>query len=804
MLLGSLQCTQKGRVQPPAGSRGGAVYTDYFGGVWVTSEDAQEVVYYAPHTLATTIQQQQQLSFPLSTHDISIAPLSTSSPAYTVAFRCGTMRCTADKAFREERIYSLFPLSRPACDSDGSEHVLCIVTTCGTLAFIQVPTSHRHEPPLPETAVQPYQEVHLDVHVCAATVTSGSAQNLVLCCHDGDFTEVLRVAVVSSAERLDSSDSAAADAEYEVDAKGLFRVEGRIAVVLHDSVMDVLVTVSETGYVDVWDLASAKDVTAMYGSLSWDCSRYGAPTCALLCRDYLWVGLTTGQLLVFLFSSRDGAVATPQSHSVQLLRGHTSRVTGLLRMSLGTSVWSCAEDSAKVNVWDAASAAFRGSFVFPDIGLVAWQAGAVQVRTALWGIDGATGGPSLMQVTQSLLDPNGTQVHTREETRAHHCNEALLRAYQVFWRSMAQTLRHLLLGDAADASADAMESTSTALQLIWQDVSGAGDNSDVLDALHAMCDTLPRLRAAHCRGGAGGGDNARDLLSLVEACVTWHEQQGCVSREVEALLCSLNASSCETTCLTSLEDVEEEVLLLRARVDELQLELARIRDGRDSDAASEGGEEAIDETITKELQGAQDVLHDEVEKNRELKAQLSEAQSEVKVLTSQHTHMQQLLEASDEQVVQLRRSLLAAKRAAEVTASDVSSMFEMEARLHASQGVIAELSAKVDTLLNEADVTRASLHELQERQGAAKAVLQRVLNTQNDLADDVSSLVDDVSTAIASFKKSHRVVLTENAAALLGVVEESMYRLEMSIEKRLRDQQEWLHSLSPGLKAAMA
>lgn len=804
MLFGNLECTQKGRVRLPAEIRGGAVYADDFGGVWVTSEDAQEVLYYAPDALAAAIEQQQrQACPPLSTHGTSVAPLSTASPAYAVVFRCDAQKGTAGGVTREDRVYSLYSLSRHACVAGSSRRDLCIVTTRGTLAFVQMPANHCHDSPLREIAAQPYQEVHLDMHVCAATVTNGAVQNLVLCCHDGAFTEVIRVVVVSSAEQLDSVGSAAADKDCEVDATGLFRVEGRIEAVLHDSVLDVLVTVSDTGNVDFWDVASAKDVTAMYGSLSWDCDRYGAPTCALLCRDQLWVGLTTGQLLVFPLSNCPGGASPPLLHSAQLLRGHTSRVTGLMSMSLGTCVWSCAADSAKVNVWDAGTAALCGSFVFPDSGLVAWQAGAAHVRTALWGIDGATGEPSLLQVTQSLSDPNGTQARTREETREQHHNEALLHAYQVFWRSMARTLRRLLLGDAKDADAEAEEAMPTALQLIWQDASGAGDNRDVLDAIHAMCDTLRRLRAAHRRCDPEGSDYTRDLPSLMEACVTWYEQQGRVSREVEALLRALNACSSEATCLTSLEDVEEEVMLLRVRVDELQFELAQVSERRDSDAVHKGVAAATEDPIAVELQDAQAALRDKMEENRELKTQLSEAQREVASLTSQHAHTQQLLEASDEQVEQLKRSLLTAKRAAEVKVSDVSSMFEMESRLHESQGVVAELSAKVETLLNEADVARVSLRAFEERQAAAKEVLQRVLRTQNDLADDVGTLVDDVSAAIVTFKKCHRASLTEHAAALVGVVEEAMYRLELSVEKRLRDEQLWFQSLSHGLKAAM-
>ncbi|KAG5480323.1 hypothetical protein LSCM4_06089 [Leishmania orientalis] len=805
MHLGSLQCTQKGRVRLPSGSRGGAVYADDFGGVWVTSEDAREVVYYAPHTLAAAIEQQQQMSLPTSTHSASVAPLSTSPPAYTVVFRCDSPNCAAGHASRADRILSLFSFSRHACDGDSSRRDLCIVTTHGTLAFAHVPVSDRCEPPPSSapTAVQPYQEVRLGMQVCAAAVTSGTTQNFVLCCQDGAFTEVIRVAVLSPAEQPGSADSAAADGEYEVDARGLFRVEGRIDVVLHEPVLDVLVTVSDAGYVDVWDVASEKDVTMMYGSLSWDCDRYGSPTCALLHRGQLWVGLTTGQLLVFPFSICPSAASPPLSRGAQLLRSHASRVTGLLRMSLGTDVWSCAADSAKVNVWDAAGTAFRGSFVFPDVGLVAWQSGAAQLRTALWGIDGATGEPSLMQVTQTLSDPDGTQAHTREEISAQHRVDALLCAYQVCWRSVVQMLRHLLFDDAEDTEAAAGEAALIALKLIEQDADGAGDNGDVVGALHAMRDPLRRLREAHRQHDPESANIIRDLPSLMEACVTWCEEQRRVSHEVEALLRTLGASSSTATCLTSLADVEEEVLLLRARVDELQSELARISDRSDHEAVTREGGEASDNGIKEDLQGAQDALRDELWRNRELQVQLSEAQSELKSLTSQHARTQELLEASDEQVEQLKRSLLAAKRAAEVKLSDVSSLFEMESRLHESQGVIADLSAKMETLLNEADVTTASLQAFEERQAAAKEVLRRVLRTQNDLADDVGSFVDEVSAAIAGFQKCHRAAPAEHAAALVSVVEGAMHRLEASVEERLHEQQGWFHSLSQELKAAM-
>ncbi|KAG5479940.1 hypothetical protein LSCM1_06358 [Leishmania martiniquensis] len=798
MHLGSLQCTQKGRVRLPLGNRGGAVYTDDFGGVWVTADDARKVLYYAPHTLATSIEQQQQMSLPVSSNSASCVPLSSSCMPYTVAFHCD-----AGDAPQADRVHSLLFFSRHACDSGSPKCDLCIVTAHGTLAFVRVPVSDHEEPP-PATVAQPHQEVRLGMRVCAATVTCGATGHFVLCCQDGAFTEVIRVTVISPAEQLGSAGSAAAEGDYEVDATGLFRVEGRIEVVLHDPVQDVLVTVSGAGYVDVWDMPSAEDVTMMYGSLSWDCDRYGSPTCALLCHGRLWVGLTSGQLLVFPFSDRARAAPSPSSQGVQLLRSHTSRVTGLLRMSLGTDVWSCAIDSAKVNVWDAASAAFRGSFVFPDVGLLAWEAGAAHLRTALWGIDGVTGEPSLMQVTQALPDPNGAQVLTREETRAQHRAGALLHAYQVCWRSMLRMLRQLLFGDAEDTDADAGKVMLAALELVGQDAHDGGDNSDVLRAIRAIHEPLRRLRDAHRRDDPESGIETMDLPSLMESCATWHEAQSRALIEVDALLRTLNASTSETSRLTSLEDVGEEIVMLRARVDELESELARIGDRCDHDAVPRGGEESSVDVVDKDFQSAQDALSSELERNRELEAQLSEAQSELRSLASQHAHTQQLLEASNEHVEQLKRSLQAAKRAAEVKLSDVSSFFEMESMLHESQGVIADLSAKVETLLKEADVTTASLHAFQERQEAAKKVLQRVLCTQNDLADDVCSLVDEVSVAIAEFKKRQHAALAEHASAFVGVVEGEMCRLEMSIEERLHEQQRWLRSLSLGWKGIEA
>ncbi|KAG5506384.1 hypothetical protein JKF63_05887 [Porcisia hertigi] len=806
------QCTQKGRLRLSGESRGGTIHVDDFGGIWATSEDAQEVLYYAPHTLAAAMDQQRQVSLPPSTPGDPVESLSSSSPAHTVAFRCHTPTSEKGDASQDDRISAVFSFNRDVCDATGPRRDVCIVTQCGVLVFIRVPFGDGEEPSLLGSALQPYQEVCLGMRVCAATVTSGTAQHLVLCCYDGFFTEVIRAAVVAvnanSAEPLDSAVSATGDGECEVDATGLFRVEGRIATILHDPGLDVLVTISDTGYVDVWDAVSAQDATAIYGSLSWDCNRYGAPTCALLCRNYLWVGLTTGQLLVFPFSSCRGATSIPLSYSPQALRSHTSRITTLLSVSLGTVVWSCAADSPKVNVWDAASAVLSGSFVFPNSGLASWQVGATQVRTALWGIEGTTGELSFIQVTRSLSDSNGIQARNPEETSAQRRGEALLHAYQTVWRSVAQQLRHVLLGDAEDAHVDAGEATSSALQLMGNDASGVGDISDVVGAIHQMRKAARQLRAAHHRGDHRGEEKPTGLPSLIEAAVACHEQQGRVSHEVEALLRSLNAFSSKATCFTSLEEVAEEMILLRARVEELQLELTRMGDCRDDDTVIKTGEETANEIIAKELQGTQHTLSFALNENAELRAQLSEAQSEVTSLTSQLAQTQQLLEASGEEVGQLRRSLLAAKRAAEVTASDVSSIFEMESRLHESQGVIAELSAKVDSLVNEAGATSVLLQAFQEKQVAAKEVLQRVLRSQNDLADDVGAFVDTVGAAIVAFKKRHNDTLSEPAAAaaaaLTVVVEEEMNRLEESIENRLNDQQMWFHSLSQELKVTLA
>ncbi|KAK7202214.1 wd40 repeat domain-containing protein [Novymonas esmeraldas] len=821
-MFNSLECAQKACVPLPAVCRGGVVHADDYGGLWIVSGDAQEVVYCtAPEALAATAPEHGHSEAHLlpgggAASSPSEATAAAATAPHRTAYRCGPSASGAAAASDEEGgsddgVHSVLFFSRDACAGDSRRRDVCVVTRRGTLAFISVP--QRSAPP---PTVQPYQVASLGIDVCATTATVGASQCVVLCCHDGAFTEVIRVTVAAvDGPGADGVPAPAAAVGCEVDASGLFRIEGRIAAVLHDPVAHLLLTVSDGGYVDVWDVAAARDVTAAYGALSWDPHRSGSPTCALLCRDRLWVGLTSGKLLIFDMvhgggaGGDDDAAATARPRDALLVRSHTSPITGLMAMSLGTSVWSCAAESAKVSVWDAASATLRGAFVFSEAGTAAWRVGAVQLHTSLWGVDAATGESSLLQVSQSLQDVSAALLQTRDEVQAQHRREAASRASRVCWQSTKHSLQALLFIDGVGSTGTAADATmSAAQQLAAREEGISEDDIDVLVGIHAICDGARRLCAAYqrehldccCRGGS-----AADLPLLIGECVAWHERQRRVSHEAEALLSGLRATDAEAAGMLTLEDVGEEVRHLRTRVDELQRELHHLKDIHgDGDAAGAGGgDEAAAAVMAVALQDARDALHAEQERCGSLQAQLREALAELESLTSQHAQAQQLLAAAEEDSAQLRRSLLAAKRAAEVSARDVSSVFEMESQLHKSHGVIAELSRKVDALLNEADATRESLLAFEARQTAAKEVVRRVLRTQHSIADDVGALVDHVRAATRAHTERHGASLDADVAALLSTVESAAYELEDSVEGRLRDQKAWLHTLSRELAASI-
>lgn len=810
MPFSSLECAQRGRVALPPGLRGGAVHADDFGGVWVITADGLTVLFYAATALEAAMHQAPSPTL-TSSFASSAAPLAPQPAPFTVAYRCHTDtqhdddsgEATATASEPQDRIHSLlFFHHRTACDACAPRGGGCLVTTGGTLVFLRVPgagdapdgAAAATSQEAAAVPLRPYQEVHLDMRVSATAAMRGA---LALCCHDGAYTEVIRAAVVPDGE-----------AAGEVDAVGLFRVGGRVAALLHDPAQDILVSVSDGGNVDVWDVAGGRDVTAVYGSLSWEPQRHGPPTCALLCHDRLWVGLTTGHVLVFPFAPRQPLPAASPAEAppaAQLLRSHTSSVTGLLRMSLGTSVWGCAADSAKVNVWHAVSAELRGSFVFPEAGLAGWQAGAAQLRTAVWGIDAVTGQPSLLQVTQALTDPSGTHVRTGDAVRQELRREALLRAYEVCWRAVVRAfdVSSLRADDAEDAADAIDEAAEVALAFVHGETGEeAATPSGILSDLRAASAGLRRLCATRRWGGSAG--EPMNVPAVMAECVAGCEERDRLAHSVQAMLRAVNAAaSAAEPPLMSLEDVADEVVHLRGRVDAQEQALSR----RSATEADEAVVAAAVEEATGHLQGellaAQAAVREAHQSCGALQARLEETQRELDTLAAQHAEAQRLLAKSEEQVEQLRRSLLASKRAAEVTATEVSSMFEMESRLRESQSVVAELSSKLDRLLNASEAADAQLRAFGEKQTAAKEVLQRVLHTQNALADDVGGLADVVGAAVSRLKKLHRCEPGGPVAELVETVETAMYEAEVSVEKRLRDQQSYFHSLAHELAAAI-
>jgi hypothetical protein len=788
-----------------------AVYADDFGGVWVVLAGAQEVYYYAAHTLAATMAER-----PATLPSCAATPAPT-MPQHTLAFRCDG-RPDAPPEDAQDRVLSVLFFNSDTNISASAQRRRdsCIVTEGGTMAFLRVPTAHDEIPVL----LQPYQEVHLNLQVCAATA---AADAIILCCFDGEFTEVVRAVVVGMSETsplegrcAHHSDAALPDAlcTCEVEATGQFRVQGRIHCVLHDDVHGALITVSDAGNVDVWDTAHSTDVTAQFGSPAWDVAKHGTATYALICRDKLWIGLTSGQLLVYSFvhSDRRGE-GSPAAAAGMLLRSHSSPIAGVLAMSMQSSVWSCVVGNGRVNVWDAADASFRGSFVFPESGIHSWHTGAMQLRTALWGVDGASGEPCLLQVSESLSEGNAYACDLAD-TRTRHTQEALLKSYRVCWRSLLRRFGAVRRGlrrdegndEALSEASDEGEMTA-ALQYIDADEHGleggggaavAEELLDTMTALHRLCVVD---RRAH-----GGRDRAVDVV-LEDFLREW-QCRADTRDDVVSFLRFVNTTDgrgSKSKAVHSLEDAQDEFTRLYGEVEELRKAVVEAEAAAHSRANEEIASATAEATaaLRNELESLREAWQDAAAQNEKLATQLQAAHAEMQSSAEQQTHLTQLLEDAETQLAETRKSLLATKRAAEVTASEVSSLFEMESKLHESQQVIAELSTKHEALVAAAEAKDAELRMFLHKQTAAKTALQSLLQAQNAMADNVGDFADVVVQLITDVTEGQRVVLGAPLRALLDAIQEQTRMLETSMESRLREQKKLFHTLSQELNAAV-
>lgn len=812
-----LQCVQKGRVRMPDDCRAAAVFADDYGGAWVLSADRQSVLYYTSHTLAAAMTQQAH-ALPSLTAPVA-APLSYATqslnppPPSTLAFCCSE---------KDDCVHAvLFFNSNATAAPEQHRRDACVVTEGGVVALLRVPTARDARP----TLLQPYQKVHLDLRVSAAATMPGA---VVLCCYDGTYTEVVRTVVVGEAAPTSSlptdvptaaasttalcphhSDAAVSDAmcTCAIEAAGLFRVEGRLACVVYDGVHRFLITISDAGNVDVWDVRSGCDATAQCGSPSWDTARYGTATCAVVCRDNLWVGLTSGQLLAFSLVSGDtGAMAVLRSHNVPL--------TDVVAMSMQSSVWSCAAGSGKVNVWNASDASFRGSFVFPASGVQAWCVGAAQVRTALWGIDGASGEPCLSQMTETLSRRDAL-LYGSDDVDAQREKESLLDAYRVCWRGLMRQVLSLSQRDDAAATAEEdadrawrSEHVVAAVARIDEDLGGADDVHNSVKDLLAVFKAVQRLCVLHQRLRGGGSSSVTAVVDSVlhdwQRCQQEREEVDEFLRSVRDMQVASSNADRNAQSADSLEDVLVCFTQLCTQVEELTAALAAAANTEEINAKTEAAVAEATEHLRREVTELQDALHDVEARNEEMEARLRVAEEDAEAAHERQGAAERLLEGTEAQLDETRKSLLASKRAAEVKATEVSSLFDMEAKLHEAQDVIGELSAQVEQLLRDMEGKKNEVASFHRREVAFKDVLKRVLQAQNAVADEVGDFADMVDALVVNPQREARGDSAKSTKDVLRRVAESACRLDASVESRLKDQVAWFHTLSHELRESVA
>lgn len=149
---------------------------------------------------------------------------------------------------------------------------------------------------------------------------------------------------------------------------------------------DVLLSISAHGNVDVWDLTEEHDVTERFGNLTYDTEQYGAPTCAVVVSDALWIGTLYGPVIAIDLTCRREAVGD----SLVVMKHHAGAVRSLMVMALGKRVWSCCEDG-EVAVWSTARRKPCGVFEMQKVALHSIAAASPQLTTMVWGVDALHG-----------------------------------------------------------------------------------------------------------------------------------------------------------------------------------------------------------------------------------------------------------------------------------------------------------------------------------------------------------------------------------------------------------------------------
>lgn len=571
---------------------------------------------------------------------------------------------------------------------------------------------------------------HLGLPVSQAVEMVGlsNSEGILVSCYEEPYSEVVRLVVDRYSE-----------GGVRVSATSLYRIDGCIGGLVYDPLERLVISTSSVGNVDVWSWAAEKDVTAQYGSMSWDVDAHGTPTCCAMVKGRLWVGTSSGHIVVAPLALGEDQV---------IVAAHASAVQRLLPMSLGTCLWSCASD-AKVSVWSTATTQLNGSFLFPDDGLRHLCCASRAVETVLWGVDGVTGGITSFHVRETPMSDAAAHYITTDERVAHQRDHRE--------RCTMETVLEFFCAQLQEEEVRGIpENVSLALDLL-QEKETLRDIQFLPDALNTLVKGQKMLQ----RVSAGGDTFLKDLGTILHTYNEWRLHEN----EIRRFLQSVQSLLLLSEVPSSLDDVLNLIKDVHGKANSVSTPLAGDVP-RESDAPP---------SLT--AAGHQKVLHElmtEQDRRQDCEERLRQALAERHELSRKLERAHALLSDRDAKIEVLERNLGASQKAAEVTASGVAQLFDMESKLHDAGLQIEQLrcqteslsrkAATADTLTAEVEVLQATVKIFEEKELIGWGALGDLLTVQCEVADEISSVVDDCCADLSPEAESAWAVITEMPA----------------------------------------
>ncbi|EPY23057.1 hypothetical protein STCU_07901 [Strigomonas culicis] len=709
--MAELQCHISGGILAPKVEgppvQFGRVYCDGGRNLWVTDAALQRVFYFNQQEIAHR-QKEFELHF----------SASHTSQVSTALFVCKR---------EDETILSIMH------STFSTFRLTLILTTKGTLSVFYADRDDDSSAPV---LLREWQlATEMTSVVMAHSSTSSNEVQFFAGCFDGVYGEVIIVSLAFDAQ-LSPAPPAAAALSATLDARGIFRIKGRLSQLLWRAAGAdaLLLSVSHDGNIDVWDWNREEDATQRFGGISWDVAAHGALSDggALLHDSKLWLPTDRGTLIVLPFT------ASQTTPSALLLEAHSGPIRQLLRMSGGRYIWSYAE-GGRVSVWDTEHVSFKGSFLFPECRIANLACADVELVTHLWAVDGETGGLASLVANESIQGFDGKVTVSSEAMRRAEEGRSSVEKLHAVLDSASRELRALGLDPLTAAPTEGGSDADEKAEALVRVVQDYAASAKLLSSFFGGGEAI----GSDGKTQAGYSGLEERVTDLIATCRDASAAEG----DVQDFCSSVCMIIDENRELTSLHDVLEalsdwkEDLQTRDRKEEVEPV------GNDTVPFKD-----VIAQLEKELR-ERDVY------TTELDRRIVELLSEQRELSVQLERTQQSLSDRDQQIHVLQRTADTAKKAAELASADAAQLFELEACLHAAREKEAQLEGELARLrpreerFQQCEDTIAALEQrvasYERKEKLAAHAIEDFISVQNNLFEEVTGLVDWLSSGDA-------------------------------------------------------